>query len=245
MQISQPVLEVLSAATLSGSALILNGTLDRKLYTDTNKVLEAIGGKWNKKAKAHLFDGDVIEIVDPIILTGEYTRTKQDFGQFDSPPEVVGRVMELACIQSGHTVLEPSAGLGALAVAAHNRGGIVTALEIDQKRYQNLSALNFHDVGLVDDFLTVPVPKIGFDRVVMNPPFARQADLLHVRRAFEWLKPDGLLVAVMSAGTRFRQDRKAVEFRDWADSVGGIFEDLPDGSFKPSGTNVSTVTLTI
>jgi 16S rRNA G1207 methylase RsmC len=34
----------------------------------------------------------------------------------------------------------------------------------------------------------------------MNPPFARQADIHHVNHALKFLKPDGLLVSVMSAG---------------------------------------------
>ena len=32
--------------------------LDRNDYVKVNKALEALGGKWNRKAKAHLFDED-------------------------------------------------------------------------------------------------------------------------------------------------------------------------------------------
>jgi hypothetical protein len=78
-QISEAVLKVLDAGQYDGSKFVLVGQLDRKLYTDTNKVLEAAGGKWNRSAKAHVFDGEAIEVLEPIILTGAYSRTKQDF----------------------------------------------------------------------------------------------------------------------------------------------------------------------
>lgn len=58
MKVCDDVLAVLSRAETNGQALLLQGQLDRKMYERTNKILEAAGGKWNKKAKAHLFDGD-------------------------------------------------------------------------------------------------------------------------------------------------------------------------------------------
>lgn len=124
-QIAQDVLKVLDAATIDGALLTLNGNLDRKLYVETNKVIEAAGGKWNRSKKAHVFDGNAIDAIEPIILTGEYARTKQDFGQFDSPADVVSRVIELARIETGMTVLEPSAGIGNIAYAAEAAGGKV------------------------------------------------------------------------------------------------------------------------
>ena len=49
MQISKEVLTVLSHATVEPKAVILNGQLDRKLYTDTDKVLRLMGGKWHPR----------------------------------------------------------------------------------------------------------------------------------------------------------------------------------------------------
>jgi hypothetical protein len=79
-----------------------------------------------------------------------------------------------------------------------------------------------------------------FDRVIMNPPFEKQADIDHVRKAFSVLKPHGILVSVMAPGFEFRQDRKSTEFRAWLNNVGGIWEALPDGAFKTSGTGIGT-----
>ena len=50
------------------------------------------------------------------------------------------------------------------------------------------------------DFLTMKpgdIPQV--DKIIMNPPFDRGGDCDHVRHAFQFLKPGGVLVAVMSA----------------------------------------------
>jgi SAM-dependent methyltransferase len=250
MQVSQPVLEVLSAAVISGNALKLTGELDRKLYTDTNKVLTAAGGKWDRKAQAHVFDGDAAEAIEPIILSGTYSRTKQDFGQFDSTSEVVSRLIELADLRDGMKVYEPSCGVGRI-VAGIRRVGLVMpnglhyfANEIDPKRAD--IARQFFAAGGITcrDFLTIE-PEPVFDRIIMNPPFSKQADIDHVLHALKFLKPGGRLISVMSASVRFRQDRKASAFRELVETHGGIFENLPDGAFKESGTMVNTCIVVI
>lgn len=252
LKISDPVLAVLEQARLDGNKLFMDhlGQLDRKLYTDVNKVLEAIGGKWNRGEKAHVFDEAVEPLIETILETRVYSRVKQDLGQFDSPPEVVARVIELAEIEQGMFVLEPQAGIGNLAAAAEDAGGIVWAYEIDEKRFQMLAyRLDGDGAGAVlrDDFLTVLPPNDGerFHRVVMNPPFAKQVDIDHVLHAFKFLEPSGRLVSVMSGGTMQRVNKKAVEFREFVYARGGSFELLPAGAFSSSGTEVQTCIVVI
>jgi type I restriction-modification system DNA methylase subunit len=88
-----------------------------------------------------------------------------------------------------------------------------------------------------------PTPE--YDRVVMNPPFAKQADIKHVMHALKFLKPDGKLVSVMSASVDFRDNKLTKEFRDLIAERGGRIEALPDGAFKESGTMVRTVIVEI
>lgn len=247
MQVSQDILTVLSAADVTGNTLRLVGQLDRAAYVAADKVLQAAGGKWDKRAKAHVFDGDAADALEPILLTGEVRRVKQDFGQFDSPPEVVERVIKLAQIEPGMAVLEPSAGLGNLALAAAARGGEVTCYEIDAKRCSALvkASAATHGIVLVaeGDFLSVR-PRPAYDRVVMNPPFARQADIDHVRHAARFLKPGGRIVAVMSAGVMFRASSRTEAFRRFiARDPGLSLTHLPDNAFAASGTQVKTVVI--
>lgn len=257
MQISTDVLTVLSLAEIDGPYVRIKEQLERKLYLKVNQVLEACGGNWQRKVKAHLFDGDASARLEAIINSGEVT-TKQDIGFFPTPAPLARQLVEMADVQGGHSALEPSAGRGALIEAILARGACVTAIERDQKMRDSLIGRRqaTHDWTeavsidwLCDDFLDY-APDEPFDRVVMNPPFGkvgRGDHLDHVRHAFSMLVPGGVLVSVLPQGMLFRQDRRHREFREWADDTLGIApantHALPDDSFKASGTSVRTCVL--
>lgn len=250
MKIESNVLDVLGNAEISGNSLKLTGQLDRQLYVAVNKVLELAGGKWNRKALAHLFESDAAEIMDQIILTEEITNKKQELGYFPTPPEVVDRLLELAEIEQGMLVLEPSAGQGAIAVEIADRGAIVHCFEIDPVNHGKLANNLFtttaeYSAGL-GDFLTVEPGNTNlrgdlYDRVVMNPPFGKNAAPEHVLHALQFLQPGGRLVAVMPSSVTFRTDALNDKVRYLAKHI----ESLPDNSFAESGTNVNTVIVTI
>jgi precorrin-6B methylase 2 len=165
-------------------------------------------------------------------------------GYFPTPRAVVARMLELAEIEPGALVLEPSAGHGAILdeIKAAHPGARLVAYE----RHHSLAEIIAAKGYTVDrcDF-TEQAPESVYDRVMMNPPFENGQDMQHVRHAFTFLKPGGRLVAVMSLGPFFRQDKAASGFRDWFDDMGGEREDLPAGSFKESGTGVGAVLVTI
>lgn len=245
-KIEESVLAALSAATFEGNEMRLVGTLDRQVYQRLAKVVEAAGGKWNRKAAAHLFEGDAAAAMEPVFLTGEIVKPS-DLGQFDSPPAVVDRVIEIADLQPGMKVLEPSAGIGNMLRAILAAGCVARYCEIDPKRFAGLQSIQ--SGGILGDFLAVdPAQKTTrFDRVVMNPPFApAQADIDHVLHAARFLKPGGRLVSVMASGVLFRSNSKTKKFVDFVNQQvnGGRFERLPDGSFKSSKTEVGTCIVT-
>lgn len=173
----------------------------------------------------------------------------RNMGWFGTPQAVVNRVLEEGRIwapdnYSGRypelTVLEPSAGEGALAIPCRNAGHTVVCVELHPERAGTLRAL-----GLITrqaDFLHMGAVDFGrlFDRILMNPPFDRGLDVDHVTHALQFLAPGGTLVAVMSAGVEFREDAKTVVFRREVERRGGRFRDLPAGSFAEAGTNVNT-----
>lgn len=80
----------------------------------------------------------------------------------------------------------------------------------------------------------------GYDRIIMNPPFSNRRDAEHVRHAYSLLKPGGRIVAIMGEGVFFGQDKKAQDFREWLESVGGTSEKLPEGSFMDPSLPVNT-----
>lgn len=242
MRVSNEVLTVLSAAEVSGNEVRLVGQLDRSLYMATDKVLQAAGGKWNKKAKAHVFDSDAESRIDQIIVSGDVVIPKDAFNFFPTPLGIVRKLLDAADVHSGMACLEPSAGMGAIAGELAKCTKSVKCFELMPDNAQHLRDLGY-DVAEIDFLCAEPSPV--YDRVVMNPPFAKQADIKHVVHALSFLKPGGLLVAVMSAGVTFRSDRRTVDFRALVEERGGYIEALLDGAFKESGTMVRTVMVVI
>lgn len=242
MRVSPDVLAILDRCTADGDKLFLPaGQLDRKLYEAVNKVLVAAGGKWNRSAKAHLFTESPADVIDRTITSGEIVSAKQALGFFETPPEVIARLICLAELEQGLAVLEPSAGLGAIVNAVQPITGHVAAVEVDEKRAGALISAGVAAWVAEADFLTIEGGHEMFDRVVMNPPFARQQDIDHATHALGFLKPDGLLVSVMSVSVTYRENRKAEAFRKLVADRGGWFEELPEDAFEASGTGVHTV----
>ena len=143
------------------------------------------------------------------------------------------------------TVLEPSAGTGNLAAPAVELGCHVDCVEVQPLlAYQLRSTGKYRDVVPCDFLAMSPDPEHPehlYDRVIMNPPFDMERDIDHVLHATKFLKPGGYMTAIMSAGTEFRQTKKARAFRAMVERLGGKWWDLPAGSFSECGTNVNTV----
>jgi predicted RNA methylase len=246
MKIATGILEILDRSTCVGQTLCLPPEkLDRAVYAAVAKVIETAGGKWNKPAQAHLFPGDAAAAIEPVLLTGEVTSKKQEFGAFFTPTDLAKQVVELAGFDRDYDTLEPSAGRGALVAEVLKVGGMVECFEIQPGYVEYLrSQFEIQAAVTCADFLTVE-PEPRFERVVMNPPFAGQADIDHVLHAFQFLTEGGRLVSITSESVLFRKNRKAAQFRKFVDDHGGSFKALPPDSFKSSGTSVNACILVI
>lgn len=205
-----------------------------------NKALEVLGGKWNRSARGHIFPGDPSEKIDEALHAGEVVDIKKTFEFFETPPEVANLLVAHLNPQSKDLVLQPSAGHGAIAdvVTAMFSDCKLHLIEIEPANRQILREKGYKLIG--KDFLKYRKKKPIYDRIVMNPPFSRQQDIDHVLHAWKLLKPGGRLVAVMSAGTEFRQNKKALQFQELMKSHAGHIEMLPAGSFKESGTGLTS-----
>jgi hypothetical protein len=222
---------------------ILHRQLERNLYARTNKALELLGGTWNREAKAHIFKDDPTVPLGVLVACGFMTITKE--GWFPTPEAVI-REMFQRVAPEGELFLEPEAGEGAIATALLDKGIPITniaCVELNPGRVKILEGKGFRVRQM--DFLDMAAKPV-FDRIYMNPPFENNADIHHVRHAFDFLKPQGgALVSVMSEGILFRSTNLAREFRDFVAKMDGEFKKLPASSFKESGTQVSTILLTI
>jgi hypothetical protein len=182
------------------------------------------------------------------------TAIAKNFAFYPSPKDVVERVVEKAkaytypCSWGREDgplrILEPSAGTGNLARPLAETGNLVDCVEYQPELANELRRSGTYNAVYCFDFLAwQPDPDNLYDRVILNPPFDTERDIDHVMHAIKFLKPDGKLVAVMSAGTCFRETTKAKSFRKIVDFMKGRFTDLPERSFASLGTNINTVIL--
>ena len=116
---------------------------------------------------------------------------------FPTPRRLIAQMIEIADIQPGQSVLEPSAGKGDLAEAVRTAGGRVVCVELNATLVGLLRQKGF-DVT-AGDFLGVPEGTLAIDKVVANPPFDHGSAVKHIRHAFRFLKPGGRLVSVATS----------------------------------------------
>lgn len=243
-RLSDDVRDILTRATCDGTALRLPpDRLDRKLYVAVNDAIEAMGGKWNRKAAAHLFDSDVAPKLAALLNDGVVPEKNPD-AFFETPPEVVAMVRDAAIVDDypdDLRILEPSAGRGAISRALRDAmpaGAMLDTAEVNPERAAILRRDGFtvHE----GDFLSYSAEP--YDVIAMNPPFAVTGDatawITHVRHAITLLAPGGRLVAIVPRGIEFRQDKKHAALR--ALLAGATWEPIPDGAFTESGTGVNT-----
>lgn len=236
MKIDKSVVEVLKTSEIDGSLLRLPGQLERKLYERVAKVLKSIGGKWSSAKKAFVFKEDVGDLVTSIADTGEFTPERQTFQFFPTPEALAREIVKVADIRAGERTLEPSAGQGNIAQFMPTPD----CIELDPKNRAVLIEKGFRVVG--DDFMTFE-PSEPYDVIVMNPPFCKRQDALHILKAISIAKRK--VVAIASYAVMWRTDGPYKELRDVVEHLGGYISKLPDKLFKESGTMVKTALVVV
>lgn len=247
--VSEQIMRILSQCTAQENTIFINsGQLDRTTYESVNKVLDALGGKWKRKAKGHIFDYDPADALASVVSTGEVP-DKNPLAYFPTP-EAVTDIMFLKLVihakEKVHAILEPSAGDGAIVAAMRNRlpAAKIVAVEIDPRRAQKLRERNLPNVEVIEaDFLQWQ-PDQQFDAVLMNPPFRTPSHPLayieHIEHALPMRATSGLLISVTPIGWQFAGNRKRLtQFREQVENE-GFTRDLPDDAFTTSGTSVRT-----
>lgn len=218
---------------------IAGGQLDRKLYEAVNKGLEALGGKWNRKVGAHLFERDPRGEIAAMLGSG-FVVVERD-GFFRTPRFVVERMIDMFERTVDPPILEPSAGDGAIcdvwAEIYEMPHSDFHVIEKNDFRRSSLTQKRYQVVW--DDFLTFEPDEL-YPTIIMNPPFEQGQDMQHITHAFEnCLAEGGQLVSVVSDGPFFRGESAAQRFRSLVDS-NGYAEPLPENAFRISGTGVKT-----
>jgi hypothetical protein len=244
VKIKDDILNILADCRTEGTVAFLpEGQLDRKTYESVNKCLESIGGKWNRKAKGHVFDSDPAPLLDNLVMTGETTDLKKEYQFFPTPRAVAEQMCDMAELTSDSDVLEPSCGKGDLAdVIFERRGAHLMGIELNRdmntylkdKPYTTMTGIDFLDFAKDENI------RRDWTHIIMNPPFSRQQDIDHILAAYSCLKPGGILVSIVSESPFFRTNRKSFDFLSFLERRNAEIVCLPEGAFKESGTMVRT-----
>lgn len=151
-------------------------------------------------------DPNAIRLRDMLYRAKMYQKGDIQF----TPPELAKELVALAGVRKDSRVLEPEAGIGNIADAAKEVTDHVDCIE-RMTDFCEILKLKKHNV-IGNDLLTDETAPI-YDAVVMNPPFSEECE--HIKRAFDFLRPGGSLVAVCSSSIQWKSTRKYEQFRDW------------------------------
>lgn len=251
------VLDVLKQGyTESNRYYLPNIRLERKLYVAVNEVLERIGGKWNKKSKAHIFeDVEPAPLLELIFESGEMP-PKNPTAFFPTPASVVDYLLTdggfYRIPSDAKRILEPSAGKGNIAEGIraychqHQIDATLDCCEILPRFQDQLKAKGFNVID-EPDFLAYQ-PTYQYDAIIANPPFSVDGDPLayitHIEHAWSLLVPGGTLSAVVPAGFISRDDKRVKKLRKLVEDH-GTWRELKRGSFADSGTGVNTAIISM
>lgn len=175
-------------------------------------------------------------------------------GFFPTPQSVVEMMLTHAGLYHTHSILEPSAGSGAICDGIKqffaDRWNVrpdLDVIEINPTLRELLKLKGYE--WIAQDFLAFPydlqiAPVERYDRIVMNPPFENGQDTEHIQHADKLLKSDGRLVSIIGEGPFFRNDSKSQAFRSWLGQRTHYQIDLPAGAFNQAGLARTTDTKT-
>lgn len=223
------------------------GSLSDSEYDEIKPIIEHLNGHWREKLGCFVFGEDVSELLlnalcNGVDISDDY-RWREENQFYPTPMSVAKRVVELAEVKSGMSILEPSAGVGNLLDCLPAGQYSILCVEpmktncyvLEQKGYKVVCS-TFEDVY-------VDLPK--FDRIIMNPPFSGQRDIMHVTMAYYLLKPGGVLCAVISENALYYKTETTKNFKKFLEENNGYIEAVPFGSFEESGTTIETVLIKI
>jgi len=211
--------------------------LDRKDYLQIAEHLKFLGGKWNRGKRGFIFDREIKNIDD---LLGDNTKKKKDLQFFETPEKLAKRLVELAEIKHQDTILEPSAGRGAIIKEIKKVCDCeIQYCEIDKTNLKYLEKIDrLENVSKNGDFLKFDC--MTFDKIISNPPFSKNQDIDHIMQMYKLLRVKGILVSMASQHWENSQEKKCVEFRRFLGLTRAEVIDIDRGEFKESGTMIGS-----
>ncbi len=206
-------------------------------YQEIRKALLNAGAKYRRNK--FIFPSAAQPFVDRL-CAGEVVNLRKEFQFFPTPAAIADWLVDLAEIQTGHRILEPSAGQGAIINAIISKFPKMK-IECFELMPENAAILNSHpSITLIGRYFLssgIDVAE-GFDRIVANPPFSKNQDIDHIYQMYDILRKGGRLVSVASKHWQLSQNKKEAHFRKWLKETNAKILHIESGKFKESGTMV-------
>lgn len=237
--------EILKNCTLENNVMKLpNIQFNKKSYLEAKKWIEEAGGSWQGgKIQGFTFPFDANRVFT-ILHEGKRCNLQQAFQFFETPANLADWIVMLAGgISPEDTVLEPSAGRGAIIKAIHRACPevIVDCFELMPENKEFLAALP--NVNIMGDTFNNTGKR--YSKIIANPPFAGNQDIRHVKLMYDCLAQGGTLISITSKHWLFAEEKICKDFRDWLTYVNGQRFEIADGEFKESGTTIATMAIKI
>lgn len=242
-EVDDETINILKDGTIENNVYYLpKVNLEREIYEKVDKVLKALGAKWNRKSKGHKFEYDISEELKYVYKDKKVIDWKKATDFFYTPEKVVDIMISAYPLYYAekYKFLEPSCGQGHIVDKLHKLFENTEITCIEKNRMHCEFMKNKGYMPICADFLDIE-PDPSYDAVFMNPPFTDEVD--HIRHAYEFVKDGGYLISVASGNILENSNKKTQEFKKWFKEKEGYCYKLPPESFKEAGTNVSTVLL--
>ena len=217
-----------------------SGQLDRKEYIEVKKKLELIGGKWKGgKTQAFVFEQDPKELLDKV-CEGENVNLKKEFQFFETPEKIADQLVYYADVQNHDTVLEPSAGRGAIIKAIRKVSPVMPdCYELMDLNRTMLMKTELHYTLLGEDFLNNEDTS-EYSKIIANPPFSKNQDIEHIYEMWNRLARGGRIVTIASTHWENCDNKKEKKFREFLEENEAETIGLENGEFKESGTMIKS-----
>lgn len=201
-------------------------------------------------AQARAFLSRMEKLLTLLPTQTKRTAEMETYQQFSTPPNIAYLAAWAANVKPTDVVLEPSAGIGGLALWPKAWGATVYANELSTRRLEFLNQLGldgtFHlNAEQIDNLLPDSIkPTV----VIMNPPFSATAGRTstnktanakrHIEQALERLQNGGRLVAILGRG----MSEDAASFKSWWEDLKKHYNvraniRLDGSNYKKYGTN--------
>ncbi len=206
-------------------------------YNDVRKALLNAGAIY--KNNTFVFPN----LAEPFInrlMGGEVVNIKKQYQFFATPKHLAKRIIGDIPFYTGARVAEFQAGQGGFLDVLPNLNLQLTICELMPENCEVLRSKGYEIIE--GDFLKQDWPMQNF--IIGNPPFSKNQDIAHFMHMYKFLNIGGRMDVITSCHWLYANDKKSVEFRDFINENAN-YQEIDEGEFKESGTNIKTVWITL